>query len=79
MSNENGFLILSRQPGELIRVVVQPSDTPKTLWIRLEASNHSRARIGLQADREIEILRAELTETEPAPAPIPVAEAATAA
>jgi len=77
--SQSGFLVLSRKPGELIRVVVNPSDSPQTLWIRLDASDRTRARIGLQANSAIEILRAELTETEPAPAVPPVAEAATAA
>lgn len=77
--SQSGFLVLSRKPGELIRVVVLPSDTPKTMWIRVETCDRTRARIGLQADPAIEILRAELTETEPAPAVPPVAEAATAA
>jgi len=74
--HRQGFLVLSRKPSELIRVVVHPSTKPQTLWVRLESTNNFRARIGLQADPEIEIVRAELTDEQPTP-PI-VADAATA-
>ncbi len=68
------MLVLSRKPGECIRVVVPPSDEPTTIVVALVTCNTSRSRIGFLAASEVEVLRSELVEPE---RPL-VAEAVTA-
>ena len=66
-----GYLVLSRKEGEEIRLSIQPgADTEKLLnhlltdgiTIRVSDLTSSQVRIGIDATREVLVLRGELEE-----------------
>ncbi|OGT54394.1 MAG: hypothetical protein A3E01_03100 [Gammaproteobacteria bacterium RIFCSPHIGHO2_12_FULL_63_22] len=67
------MLILSRKPGEEIQLRIPPSAEEQIVTIRTVRIGSNTARIGVEADRQVEIVRVELlekleTQLEPVPA-----------
>ncbi len=70
---KNGMLVLTRRPGEFVRVTVPPSSEPTQISVCLVSSTPGRSRLGFLAPRESIIGREELYDAHVPP----VAEAAT--
>ena len=60
------MLILTRKEHEAITLQIPPSADGQTVTISLAALNNIKARIGIQADPSIVVLRTELLETDEA-------------
>jgi carbon storage regulator len=54
------MLVLTRIPGEKIHVIVPPSDTPTEVIVLVADIERGKARIGIEAPRNVDIMRNEL-------------------
>lgn len=55
------MLVLSRKKGEKIRLTIGGEE----VWVTLVRINGNQARIGIDADPSVKILRGELIEVDP--------------
>jgi carbon storage regulator CsrA len=69
---KSGMLVLTRKPGEYVRITVPPSQEPTQISVCLVDVAGSRTRIGFLAPKDSIIGREELYQARP-----PVAEAVT--
>lgn len=54
------MLVLSRKPDESIRMIVPPSDRPQVIDVVLTELRGDKARVGIQAEREVIVHRREV-------------------
>jgi carbon storage regulator len=57
------MLVVSRKPNETIRCVVPPSTVERTIDIMVTELRGDKARIGIQAEREVTVDRLEVFES----------------
>lgn len=73
VTEKAGMLVLTRKPGEYIRITVPPSHEPTEIAVCLVAARAGNSRIGFIAPRSSVIGREELYDN----APVQAAEAST--
>lgn len=56
------MLVLGRKPGELIDLIIPPSDKPTKVAVGVTKANGVKCWIGVEAPREVEVWRREITE-----------------
>lgn len=65
------MLVLSRHPQEAVIIRVPPSTEERTIRVMLTEIRRDKARLGFEADRDIEFVREELlTESTSDAAPV---------
>ncbi len=61
------MLVLTRRRGENLILTVPPSNLPRQIVVGVAAIERGRVKIGIQADRDVAIVREELAQ-QPNPA-----------